>query len=1143
MKVRPPFKDFNGVNRICWLCVLMEKFVKTNSLEYSPLILSGMTSVINAPVLKEARQAIFNLRQLMLDFTTDNLVQHAITIYNEHHYQNSTEGVYKINSETKEFKQSESFLENSIIEEAKQFLSQPLGFYQHPYRIPSPQDSLFLQLENESSTTPINLKTVNVRPPQFHNLQRQPKGKITIPLSDLKQIAKEMDTREEDNYTIQKGNWENRLNHFILKTSQSGEKLEETDSIELEKLKHLIGLPGSGKTTLLTLMAIWLGQNKCKTMLLFPSIEVARQYMTTLKFHQVKVGMLVGQSQDTLIKHANNLAESIAAMSEHKGFGQTIEGAENFALNCVLPAFATNMDSWEFSYAPCNQLLKSNDKKGKKDTPYLCPLWTMCGRKKTPRDLIHADIWVGHVLSMDTEVPYHATDKRLRYFELLARTFDVVIFDEADMVQDNLDNKGVASLGMSGTKDSLYSNILEQVHNPFSQGENHQLFSSQVLRYTNNVSEFGQYSDQLINFIHKLANGRIGKRYEYQLLTTNNLISDLLSGFKTESISIPSDTDKKEQSNHIKAASNLWTQTAYEAFYNRTGREQRSWKYVSTYSQYLKCKPQIIESNCQQLFLLFRDYLNEDYPQKRDEVINKIRELFLKICFLDDKYPPHSDEVMNLLIRVTFLIMAYKRIVPQTKTMIAEELLKDSIIQSTPSDEFRKATCENILGSFAGVRYRFSSAKSTRNNAKNIELHYLSFAGAPRMLLHRFHELYQADNSQPSPAVLFTSATSFLEESSAYHLGIKNQYPHYLLKPNIDETEEIKQPRDKSRYVFKPVYPPDNPSQPLRYSGAGEYRNQNLEKMVESLISNNEIFTAIDNFDTLHDIPRKAALVVNSYQQARELQKHIKLRYPEVGKCSKAVVKRLEEGETSEDFITPTQCLTIGDDENCRILIFPMLAIGRGVNIVFSEGIRERDAAIGTIYFLTRPHPTLDDMQLFYSLAGKATQNFCDRSFSDTDSVQSIYQQWKQAKRDVRRQTNQLLREPMMASRLSSELFTFFTANQMVAILQTIGRGMRNSCPVQVYFVDAAWAPYSANNQSETIKSSVLVKMRAILEDCLNHPDLIKQEIYQELYGEFLEPLRNIEGVQYPDDLHLTYPSDDEIEEDDLDDFEDYLEM
>ena len=313
--------------------------------------------------------------------------------------------------------------------------------------------------------------------------------------------------------------------------------------------------------------------------------------------------------------------------------------------------------------------------------------------------------------------------------------------------------------------------------------------------------------------------------------------------------------------------------------------------------------------------------------------------------------------------------------------------------------------------------------------------------------------------------------------------------------------------------------------------------------MVDALVRGGiaEIYKAIRNFDVRHGVHRKAALIVNSYEQARSIKKFLNDHHMEVSKHTRAVVTSLREGEQSSDFVTTAQCEALGDDETCDILIFPMMAIGRGVNIVFTKGPRKLDAAIGSIYFLTRPHPSTDDMQLLYSLAGQATQNFDSHQFTEADDLPVIVQTWQQARKDLWRHANRLLREPLMASRLGPELFQPFTANQMVAILQTIGRGMRNGCPVAVYFVDAAWAKESTRDKPDSGRDSMLVQMRIILEECVAHPNPVIREIYQELYGAFLSPLRRIRGVIYPESLRETasLPN----EEDGFDDFPPLLEM
>jgi len=49
----------------------------------------------------------------------------------------------------------------------------------------------------------------------------------------------------------------------------------------------------------------------------------------------------------------------------------------------------------------------------------------------------------------------------------------------------------------------------------------------------------------------------------------------------------------------------------------------------------------------------------------------------------------------------------------------------------------------------------------------------------------------------------------------------------------------------------------------------------------------------------------------------------------------------------------------LGTRDDWDALVFPMKAIGRGVNIVFADGPRVRDAVIGTVAFFVRLTPPL----------------------------------------------------------------------------------------------------------------------------------------------------------------------------------------
>jgi hypothetical protein len=1119
MRIKPDL--WKGNDRICWLCVFMEEFVGVQSLEYAPVIMSGMESVFNAPLLERARQAIFNLRQMSLTYVTKNSLEYAVALYNDYYYQNrnKTQGVYQIDSQTLHFSRTD-FLENSNITKAREILSAPMNYKFHGMMVANPQQQMAIALGDRATSTrlPISPITVPLASRRTHDLNRQPRGNISIPLEELHQIAEEMDTKDRDYPERRPGNWTERLKHFEIKVPEAKKGLRiENATIELSGIKHLIGLPGSGKTTILMVSAVWLGRRGYKVMLVFPSIEVARQYMADLKFYGVKVGMLVGQNPTTRRTHADRIAETIAASGGQGGFAYTLEGSDSFAFNCLLPAFSTVETSlWGFGNAPCSNILQSSSQGKMKEC--LCPVWTMCGRNKAPRDLIDADIWVGHIMSMDTRVPYQAIDEEIRYFELMARTFDLVIFDEADMVQSNLDAYGVAKLNLSGADDSIHRTILEQVHNPLARKENYRLEDRTIELYSRNMAEFGNHNTSLVSLLQNI-HLRLKRRFEGQLLTVSRIVTEILEGFEENKAYSQRDkantVEVRQGFTKTHALTDFWSTAAYTAFYDRTETETAQKRFKEDLcSRTLDIDKDELIFDWYKLIKLLRRYLAENLVRKRDDILKEIASLFLNICF-PEREPPHlTHDVIPLLVAITFVILGYQRTVPETRTMVAEGLIKEPILDPPLSDQLRRFTPENLIGLLSGVKYSFSNADTNRNNANNVTLSYVTFVGEPRMLMHRFDRLLEADGRKDAPAVLMTSATSYLEASPAYHIDV---YPNYLLKPRTNQHNS-----ESSRYFFQCFYDKERKNEPLRYSGAGELRNRNLLKMVDELVKNgenSEVKKSIRKFDVREGIHRKAALVVNGYPQVRDIKQYLDRNYPEIGRRTKAVVRYLKEGEKPSDYVTTSQCEALGDDENCDLIIFPMLAIGRGVNIVFTKGARERDAAIGSIYFLTRPHPTTDDTQLLYSLAGRATQEFDRRTFSSEEGLTEISQAWNEARSNIYRDIRRLLQEPLMASRLGAELFKPFTANQMVAILQTIGRGMRNACPVSVYFVDAAWAPDSAKGKPDSLRNSMLVQMRVILEECIAHPDPVIREIYKELYSAFLEPLRRIDKVIYPKNL------------------------
>jgi len=314
----------------------------------------------------------------------------------------------------------------------------------------------------------------------------------------------------------------------------------------------------------------------------------------------------------------------------------------------------------------------------------------------------------------------------------------------------------------------------------------------------------------------------------------------------------------------------------------------------------------------------------------------------------------------------------------------------------------------------------------------------------------------------------------------------------------------------------------------LRFSGAGAEREDNLRHMVTALAQVDvddlsELQKAVRSVTTELARQRKAALAVNSYDQVRIVVEQLNDVNPVLGERTRGVLNVLPKYAASRArYVLKGQVEELGRNEDVDVVVFPIAALGRGINIVFSSDDDDKGkAAIGSVYFLTRPHPAAGDLGLMTSMLARATQEVDCKDFQHL-SLADVRQVYDRDRYQIYRRVANLLARPMSASSLDKATLTNFAANLLVPILQTVGRGMRKRAPVAVYFVDAAWAPNSADGLAESDRSSVLVIMRQILEACLAHKDPDLRDVYRALYGVFRDAFRDIVGLIPPQSTQFT---------------------
>ena len=1068
---------------IQWGCVLMEMLGET-TLEFLTLLLSGARAPETGYQTLGHLQAIRNARQLVGPLVTRRAVQKAVRDLQTQASKQDYDLSFFIDAQTLAFERAPG--QDARIAEAHTRLDAPAARPRHGLRLALPGDTV-VRLHEDTDPVNLSLRLTGfpVTPPAQHDLQRQPDAALSVSLEELRQTATRLDELDRANTGRWKAeNWVSRLGKIRLQLSQT-KGLVDSAQLDLAGLKHLIGLPGAGKTTLISLLCAHLAGLDKRIAVFFTSIETARGYLEKLTRYHVSTALLVGRSTETHRRHSDGLAELIATQG-HAGLGETRTGTDLLAQTCPLPAFAVDeaaaWAAWRPTEAPCESLYESDSPK----TRRLCPLWSQCGRVKNQRALVSANVWLGHVRSADTPVPAHTSAERLQYFELLGTTFDLVIVDEVDESQAVLDDLGALTLELGGTPESIHI----QAQRVTGQALTGALpFRDQQLLYPHNYAA-NTFERHLIRFYEEVYSleDKTRRELENRLLTTNYLIR--------QAVLLARPTLKSDYRSALYA---FWDSALYTAFF----RDKKPWAQAEELAGPLGLSAPAALGRWQRLVQAFGDYLHALADE--DDVEGAVQELTTHFA---DLIALGKRELLapwaRLLVAVSFTVAAYQKLARITRPLAHYGILPDAAVSSDASKALRRTVPRSLLGTFSSVRYR------EREDRDGIVMDYLVLDSTPRLLLHRLHEL--------GTNVLLASATSWMPDSSAYHVNVT---PTYVLSPRPQTNIDVK-------LTYAPIRLPTR-DEALRFSGGGKLQLENLRLMAEWLATkkisgHSALERSARALRTEAGRDRKCALVVNSYAQVQLVVRQIVRTNPALAARTRGVVKRPPEGAgAAEHYVLRGQVETLGYDDEALIIVFPMTALGRGVNIVFSTDDEDDGAAaIGSVYFLTRPHPVAGDLKLMLSSIAQETEAF-DRLVYPASSLREINDVYLRDRRALHTRVMRLLTRPQSASLLPPDFLAPFSANLLIPVLQTIGRAIRKSRPAEVYFVDAAWAPKSAQGEADNEKTSVLVTMRNLLRKYLADPDPARRAVLEALYGPFGRAFEDIaalqtDGTDLPDD-------------------------
>lgn len=919
-----------------------------------------------------------------------------------------------------------------------------------------------------------------------------------------------------------------------------------TPSIELVGIKHLIGLPGAGKTTLLYLLAAWMYERGYRVCFLFPSIEVSNAFVETLARYGIDSALLFGQSDRSRSKHVANFASAVG--QDNRGYGVTRANADFFATNCALAGYSSEEDiPFPHEQPPCGQVIqRATDAagdlaKGCKVTRARmrqCALSSVCGRQFAERKLSTASVWAGHVLSTDREVSPLFSTVKMRQFEYLARSFDLVVVDECDGAQQNLDARGTPLLKLSGDADSVWNRLLMDLHAPAAQGRNAFVAGANIPNIMAMSGRYGIAAERLTAaIIH--APDKFRKDMANKLLTAVSLLAEMYpdaheeAGWEREGEETEQAREARRERHQqkLQVIETVWQQVAKRVAYRsgmpllddgdedrhgegrndegETGCEgpdagERRMAHHWLGGRELVAKMAATVGISPEELLAYSDALFETLDRWDRDATEQLIKPIVSHLRQAPGLTPLKDEVeffelARLLSHVSLLVFQHFGLAPHLRLLNAQGILGDDVFESRPSREFLALVPESLVGRLSGVRY-------TVADEGDVDISHVGVAGTPRLLVRRMLEL--GHEKGQGPAILMTSATSMLAPSPSFHV---HEGPHYVLRrPNAGDGWS------RSRYEFLPMKQPQDSRKSLFFSGARlSQREQILQNMVDQLLADGELSqveSAIAQNDVQDGVRRKAAFVVNSYDQCRLVYDHIRGHHPSWRSRVRVLVRGGVLGDASvsaEHAITASEVERLGDDDGWDLFVFPMSAIGRGVNVVFRRGPRAGRAMLGSVFFLTRPHPKTDSLSFLQGIVARESEAFDRQRFR---SLPEALRAMRQGRSELSFKVRQLLRMQQSARSLGPYAEEF-VADQMIMILQTIGRAMRGDCPAFIYFVDAAWAPMSAIGRKDTARTSMLLMMREILGKCIEHEQPAIKACYENLYRTFFTPLSQVQGV------------------------------
>ena len=907
---------------------------------------------------------------------------------------------------------------------------------------------------------------------------------------------------------------------------------------------QLVGLLNVGKSKLLEVLTYHFAKQGNRCALIVNDVVTAVRTAAIFWHHLgIEAAPVLGQDRQTQLKqvHETILVEEGEEITQ----GGIHFASRWFSPVCPLLALVQSEDIWEFGKEPCHSLYQKKspqqvnnvdanedeDENGGEDRKeyFTCPLYYKCPRHQLEQDIAIAKIWVLTPASfIQTRVPRQVFREKITFAEAVYRECKFLFVDEADRVQIQFDDAFAPNDVLVDASEQAYLNKVGRYTSSIYHSARDRMAADRVVAWLSAQYYVQNVTNRIYNRL--LTHEKLAQKHDKRETLADWLGLQPFTGRSLFAKIIREVTEP--DNNNSQQYRKQTRQQRIEALRQRTATPSPSQQELQQKRRELLQEletfiPKPLDLECELSVLALRLLQPGDDQQAIAEVekwCRKWLETDIKVFNKNIDYEELTRNVhFAILITVLEDQLAYLvDYLPYVRTILDLQDLDDNLLKRPPFD-YLAVVPESPVGNILGFFY----TRDIYDNSRGGKLEYFRYIGVGRALLQRFPTLFAIDGWE-GPHTILISGTSYAPGSPkfqnslyytppAYHIDVK---PTVLLQPKPLADSARNTGIDASRFYFRPL--PGYGGMPISISGCHSARKQNVRDLIQVLCSPtagglklNDVFQSLrqlaENTQTQEEWAdrQRFLMITGSYDEAEWAHAIAQPLCPDIP----LEPLRRDQAPPNLRGIRRSKIQSLKDTP-IQGIFAPLMALERGYNV-----LNQYDkAAFGAALFLNRPMPVPDDWaSSVQQLNAWALKHEQDSRLFDINQPLTLIAAADAFYLNATNKLRELNSTAYSFRHMTDEERDILCWNQLVKVWQIIGRLVRGNVPAEVYFLDAKFAPFSAEGLTDKASTSLLVGMIEALEAHVEGEGLepYQLSLARSLYSDFLTALKNTDGLKF----------------------------